>query len=124
MILLFSSFKKKKRLTIVQQTQYASNKDFISQIKKGYNIFNKYYTKTNDSPLYAAALILNPIYNKEYIKKNWDPKQQRAILVKMQKLWEKYQEEDLITPLIITTSYDAAATTKSKALEKEPDIFD
>ena len=42
----------------------------------------------------------------------------------MQKLWEKYQEEDLITPLIITTSYDAAATIKSKALEKEPDIFD
>ena len=42
----------------------------------------------------------------------------------MQKLWEKYREEDLVTPSIITTSYDAATATKSKALEKEPDIFD
>jgi hypothetical protein len=42
----------------------------------------------------------------------------------VQTLWEKYREEEIITPSIITTSYDAAAAAKSKALEKEPDIFD
>ena len=41
----------------------------------------------------------------------------------MQTLWEKYREEEIITPSIITTLYDAAATVKSKVLEKELDIF-
>ena len=41
-----------------------------SRINKAYSVFDKYYIKTNDSTLYAAALILNPTYNVKYIKDN------------------------------------------------------
>ena len=32
----------------------------------------KYYEKTSDTPIYAAALVLHPAYKWEYIEANWD----------------------------------------------------
>ena len=75
---------------IVQQSRHASNKDFASWIKKGQDVFNKYYGKTDISPLYAAALILHPNRRTKYIKANWKKQWVKPTLKKVKDLWETY----------------------------------
>ncbi|OCK97299.1 uncharacterized protein K441DRAFT_548772, partial [Cenococcum geophilum 1.58] len=50
--------------------EHTSNKEFSSQIRKGWETFNKYYSKTNNFPLYAAALILYLNRRIKYIRVN------------------------------------------------------
>ena len=83
-------------------------------------VFNKYYTKTDDTPLYAAALILYPNCHTEYIKTNWPAKWVKAILKKVKELWEFYRERAPLNPSI-PTLYN---TAKERPQEKELDVFD
>jgi hypothetical protein len=50
------------------------SKDFVLRIEKAYAVFDTYYMKTDMSPLYAAALILNPARRTRYIEMNWPKK--------------------------------------------------
>jgi len=95
-----------------------------ARINKGYSVFDRYYTKTDASSLYAAALILNPTYNTHYIKDNWETKWVKPALKSVEKLWETYREE-AHGPLI-TLSYDGLTSRPltKKPLEKELDVFD
>ena len=56
-------------------------------------MLDKYYTKTNLSPFYAAALILNPSFRTRYIETHWPRKYAKPALLSAKKLWEKYREE-------------------------------
>jgi hypothetical protein len=56
-------------------------------------MLDKYYTKTNLSPFYAIALILNPSFHTRYIEVHWLKKYARPALLSAKKLWEKYREE-------------------------------
>jgi hypothetical protein len=58
------------------------------------------------SPIYAAALVLNPSYRVRYIKTHWPRKWSRPILVKVKKLWEKYREEVIDLPTPSSFSYN------------------
>ena len=75
--------------------------------------------KTDMSPLYAAALILNPARRTRYIEINWPKKWSKPILIKVKKLWERYREEVISLPTIVPFSYD----NSSKEV-KELDAFD
>ena len=75
---------------IVQQSKHASNKDFASWIKKGWDVFDKYYRKTDISPLYAAALILYSNRHTKYIKANWKKQQVKPTLKRVKDLQETY----------------------------------
>lgn len=41
-------------------SEYRDNKEFSIRIQKGWEALDKYYSKTNNSALYIAALILHP----------------------------------------------------------------
>jgi hypothetical protein len=43
----------------------------LHAIEMGWFILNKYYTMTEDVPVYAAALLLDPSKRVAYIKQNW-----------------------------------------------------
>lgn len=73
-------------------SDYADDKEFSSRIRKGWEAFDKYYTKTDDCPLYAAALILHPNRRIKYIHANWKVKWQKPVLKKAKELWESYRE--------------------------------
>ena len=62
--------------------------------------------KTDMSPLYAAALILNPTRRMRYIEVNWPKKWSKPTLVKVKKLQERYREEVVPLPTIVPFSYD------------------
>ena len=42
------------------KTMYANNNKLRQMINSGWNKIEKYYTKSDDSPAYAIAIILNP----------------------------------------------------------------
>ena len=100
----------------IQQSKYASNKEFSSRIKKGWEIFNKYYSKTDNSPFYTAALILHPNRCIKYIKANWKPKWVKPILKKVKGLQESYQKK-APSPLI------SLLYKKKQPQEQELNIF-
>ena len=95
-----------------------------ARINKGYSVFDIYYTKTDASSLYAAALILNPTYNTQYIKDHWETKWVKPASKSVEKLWETYREETH-SPLI-TLSYDGPTSCplKKKPPEKQLNVFD
>jgi hypothetical protein len=81
-------------------------------------VFDKYYSKTDTTPLYAAALVLDPTCRTEYIKTNWPSKWQRPILRKVESLWESYRDQAPIP--IVPTSYYSVGKEK----ERELTVFD
>ncbi len=58
-------------------------------------MFDKYYLKSDESPLYAAAIILHPERRTRYIRANWEKKWQRPALEKVKGLWEDYRSQAL-----------------------------
>ncbi|KAM4066703.1 hypothetical protein HRG_012142 [Hirsutella rhossiliensis] len=56
---------------------YKSDTELSFRIKRGWEVFDKYYSKTEASPYYAAALILHPSYRTTYIQANWKKKWQK-----------------------------------------------
>ena len=57
-------------------------------------VLNKYYAKTDKSPLYIAALILHPSRRLDYIRAHWPKKFQEPAIRAMKKLWEDYREKN------------------------------
>jgi hypothetical protein len=43
----------------------------LHSIEIGWFILNKYYTISEEAPVYVAALPLDPRYRKAYLDKNW-----------------------------------------------------
>ena len=82
------------------------SKDFLCRLDIAHAVLNDYYLKTNMSPIYAAALVLNPSYRTRYIETHWPRKWSKPILVKVKKLWEKYREEVVVLPTPPPFSYD------------------
>ena len=74
--------------------------------------FNKYYSKTDETSVYAAAMILHPSCQKQYIKYNWKQAQYTSFLMKVKKLQEtKYKDKVSYNPVNIEP-------------DREPDVYD
>jgi hypothetical protein len=71
------------------------------------------------SPVYAAALILNPRNRTRYIKTHWPKKWSKLALIKVKKLWEKYREEAVVIPTPSAFLYNSSSREPS-----ELDAFD
>lgn len=74
------------------QVEFASDREFCARILNGWDIFDKYYSKSDESPLYAGALILHPARRIKYIQANWRKSWKKPALLKVKKLWEEYQQ--------------------------------
>ena len=81
-------------------------KDFLCRLDVAHAVLDKYYLKTNMSPIYATALVLNPGYYTRYIKTHWPKKWSKLILAKVKKLWEKYREEVVVLPTTLAFLYN------------------
>jgi len=44
------------------------DKDFLTRLDVAHKVLDKYYQTTNMSPVYTAALILNPMFCTRYIE--------------------------------------------------------
>jgi hypothetical protein len=94
------------------QHKYQNNPHLLSCIIAGWYAFDKYYNLTDDSPAYAAAIILHPSRRKQYILRNWKKSWHKKAFTDVKKLWEaEYKNIE-----VSNTSYTGPTT--------EPDEFD
>lgn len=109
--------------------EYRDDQEFSSRIQKGWEALDKYYSKTDDSALYAAALILHPGRRLAYLRTNWKPKWQKVILKKVTDLWKSYRDRfpasnDGKQPLERFDKYDQVAQTLTKYRPRSQDEFE
>jgi len=50
---------------------YTDDKKMKTMVNAGWQKMNKYYNKTDQSPAYATALLLNPSRKWQYINRFW-----------------------------------------------------
>jgi hypothetical protein len=80
-------------LTLFEEAKvtYQDDPFMASRVNSAWSKLDKYYTKTNDSAAYIAAIILDPCMKWEYITSTWQPEwipDARALVVK---LWKRYR---------------------------------
>jgi hAT family C-terminal dimerisation region len=83
--------------TLTVQALYradSSRASMMTQIKRSYIKFEKYYKKMQENSAYAAAIILHPNRKTKYIEKNWSRDTQRSAIRGAKELWEKYRMSD------------------------------
>jgi hypothetical protein len=54
----------------------------------GWFILNKYYGKSDETPVYVAALLLDPSKRDAYIKQNWRKEWYEPAIVGADSVWE------------------------------------
>jgi hypothetical protein len=75
------------------------------------------------SLIYAAALILNPMFRTRYIKLYWPWKWKTAAFKAVKELWEQYREADILKPAITPFLYENQNLGELKE-PKELDAYD
>ena len=69
------------------------------------------------SPIYAAALILNPKHRTRYIQANQKREWRKPALESVQMLWETYREVKISVPTTTPFSYDKHNQEEPKELD-------
>ncbi|SPJ84062.1 uncharacterized protein FTOL_10578 [Fusarium torulosum] len=69
----------------------------LHAIDMGWFIMNKYYTVTEDVPVYSAALLLDPSKRDAYIKQNWPDEWYDNAIGGAQAIWEEEYNIELPT---------------------------
>jgi hypothetical protein len=59
----------------------------------GWAKMEKYYTLTDDSPAYLAAIVLNPNFKWQYIQSNWKPDWLPKAKTMMEEFWQSYKPQ-------------------------------
>jgi hypothetical protein len=74
----------------------------------GWFVLNKYYTLSDQTPVYAAALLLDPSKRRQYIKRNRQESWHAPAIVAAQQIWNEYNAapilESLRVPLDVSSS--------------------
>lgn len=97
---------------------FKSNKALAFRVKNAWAKFDEYYQRTDNSPLYAAALILNPNRRTKYIQTFWKKDWQKSIFPKVRQLWETYLESERPLACLQEVSYGTSSLEESKELDE------
>jgi hypothetical protein len=101
--------------------QYRDDPFMASRVNSAWSKLDKYYTKTNDSTAYIAALVLDPRMKWEYITSTWQPEwipDAKALVVK---LWKKYRPtSDSTSDPTSDPTCDLTSSITSNPTNKQP----
>jgi hypothetical protein len=79
------------------KAKHANNPTLLSSIITSWYAFDKWFTKTEYSPAYAAALLLHPSRRKAYINKFWRKNWRKKAVDDATNLWRQKYEETEVT---------------------------
>lgn len=97
------------------RSEYKNNEIIAPMFNSGWAKLDKYYGLTEESPAYAAALVLNPSFKWVYVRKNWQSGWVKTAEKMVQDLWDKqYKPQGVSIPAVSTTQ----STTNSFKLWK------
>lgn len=78
------------------KAEFANHPQLSKMFNSGWSKLDKYYQLTEDTPIYIAALVLNPRHKWSYIQRNWE---ERSWVVNAKKmmadLWETYKPQGI-----------------------------
>ena len=77
----------KQRVFYSQPDSYDSR--MLHAIDMGWFLIDKYYSKTDEAPVYAAALLLHPQGRAAYLKKNWPAEWYDTSVGAANTIWEE-----------------------------------
>jgi hypothetical protein len=82
----------------------------LHSIEMGWFVLNKYYTMSEEAPVYAAALLLDPRCRKAYLDKNWKSAWINPAIAGVRQVWEEeYNISNSVNDIdgdIVTTPED------------------
>lgn len=81
-----------------QPDQY--NAHMLRSVEMGWFVLDKYYSKTDQAPVYAAALLLDPRKRAAYIRKNWPSDWHESSTIAATMIWEENYNTDLSGDLL------------------------
>ena len=87
----------------------------------GWYAFDKYYTKTDDTSVYAMAMILHPSRRKQYIVNNWKKSWHNGAFDGVKKLWQN-EYKSLHTPDHTPCSGPTVEPDEYNILSRELDV--
>ena len=73
--------------------KFRNKQQLLGCILTSWHVFDKYYQLSDESPVYAAALILHPSRRKAHILKNWPRSWHRTAFNSVKALWENNYKE-------------------------------
>ena len=73
--------------------KFRNKQQLLGCILTSWHVFDKYYQLSDESPVYAAALILHPSRRKAHILKNWPRSWHKTAFNNVKKLWEDDYKE-------------------------------
>jgi hAT family protein len=85
----------------------------LRAIEMGWFVLNKYYTMTEDVPVYAAALLLDPSKRQAYIEQNWPSDWHESAIGGAREIWET-EYSSIILPKEPEPSADISAPLKER----------
>jgi hypothetical protein len=78
--------------------RFKDHPQLSKMFNSGWGKLNKYYILTEDTPIYVAALVLNPSRKWNYIQRNWDQRKWVEDAKKiMQAFWDGYKPQGIDT---------------------------
>ena len=101
--------------------KHANDEDFCAWIQKEWDVFDKYYVKTDMTLFYAAILILHSLHHINYIKNNWSFNWIKSVLNNVTKFWKTYWNQ---SHQILVSEIAAVYNNSEKKKEKKLDVFD
>jgi len=70
----------------------------LHSIEMGWFLINKYYELSDQAPVYATALLLDPTKRSAYIKQNWQKDWIQPAIAAANTIWERDYKEALPEP--------------------------
>jgi hypothetical protein len=77
------------------KAKHANKTPLLSSITTAWYVFDKYYKLTDETPLYAAAVLLHPFYRKQYLDEHWRRSWIEPSITRARDLWkDEYAARD------------------------------
>ena len=104
--------------------QYQPNSHFKACINLGWKKLNKYYTLSDDTPAYRAAIILHPSYKMRWLKEKWQKEHPRWIGAARDAVEEMYNQYKRLYSDELATVAQARPTKELSDFERYNTIDD
>ncbi|KAM0664443.1 hypothetical protein ACQRIU_007025 [Beauveria bassiana] len=81
----------------------------VDRIMTSWYKFDEYYTRTDDTPVYAAAILLHPSLRKAHLKEAWKDQSQYIVpaVDAVRRLWEEFRPRQEPEPEEDLSAYEA-----------------
>jgi hypothetical protein len=99
------------------KAQYQGEKYMATACNSGWTKLNKYYSKTSDSPAYAAAVVLHPSNKWQEIENSWCPEWIPSAKHMVKQFWESEYKPKVG---ILSESSFNSTSTSTGSTEKLP----